>query len=85
MKQRNDFKIFKGTNRTGNTVWNIKLGGDKGQIISTCRSKEQAEDETRMLNIDPYYYDRGFTRADRVASHTLAEKEKQGRSKGNIR
>ena len=79
MKQRNDFKIFEGTNRAGTTVWHIKLGGNKGQIITTCRSKEQADEQAKQLNIDPYYFDRGFTRAHRVASHTLGMKEKQDR------
>ena len=79
MKQRNDFKVFESTNRAGNAVWNIKLGGSKGQVITTCRSEEQATEQVKQLNIDPYYFDRGFTLAHRVASHTLAEQEKQAR------
>jgi hypothetical protein len=78
-KVRNDFRVFEECNSSGKTVWRIKLGGAKGETMTTCRSKEQADEEARQLNIDPYYFDRGFTRADRVASHTLAMKEKANR------
>ena len=69
MKQRNDFKVYEGTNRQGAVVWHTKIGGAKGQIITTCRSIEKAIEQAQQLNIDPYYFDRGFTRADRVAAH----------------
>jgi len=78
-KVRNDFRVYQEQNRAGETVWRIKLGGAKGETITTCRSKEQADEEARQLNIDPYYYDRGHTLKDRVASHTLAMKEKANR------
>ena len=78
-KVRNDFRVFEERNSSGNTVWRIKLGGAAGETMTTCRSKEQADEDARQLNIDPYYYDRGHTRKDRVASHTLAMKEKANR------
>ena len=78
-KVRNDFRVFEGKNRIGETVWRIKLGGAKGEAITTCYSEEKAKEDARQLNIDPYYYDRGHTRVDRIASHTLAMKEKANR------
>ena len=79
MKSRNDFRVYEEKSTQGNTVWRIKVGGAKGEVMTTCRSKEQAVEEARQLNIDPYYFDRGHTRADRVASHTLAMKDQQSR------
>ena len=79
MKQRNDFKVYEETTTIGETVWRVRAGGCKGQVTTTCRSKEQADESARLLNIDPYHFERGYTRADRVASHTLGMKEKQAR------
>jgi len=69
MKKHNDYKVYEGTNRQGAAVWHIKIGGANGQIITTCRSIEEAIEQTQQLNIDPYYFDRGFTRADRAAAY----------------
>ena len=68
-KVRNDFRVFEELNRSGKTVWRIKIGGAAGEVITTCLSKEKADKDARQLNIDPYYYDRGHTRADRIARH----------------
>ena len=78
-KVRKDFRVYEERNRNDEPVWRIKLGGEQGEVMTTCRSKEQADEEARQLNIDPYYFDRGHTRADRIASHTLAMKDKENR------
>ena len=66
---RNDFRVFEEENRKGETVWRIKVGGAKGETMTTCRTKEEADKSAKQLNIDPYYFDRGYTLADRVAAH----------------
>jgi hypothetical protein len=79
VKQRNDFKVYEEKNNKDEAVWRVRTGGRKGDITTTCRTKEEADESARLLNIDPYHFERGYTRADRVASHTLAMKEKQAR------
>ena len=74
-KPRNDFRVFEEVNRKEETVWRIKVGGAKGEVMTTCRSKEEAEEQARQLNIDPYHFDRGYTLADRVAKHTAYGKK----------
>ena len=74
-KPRNDFRVFEEVNRKEETVWRIKVGGAKGEVMTTCRSKEEADEQARQLNIDPYYFDRGYTLADRVAAHTAYGKK----------
>lgn len=69
-KARNDFRVFEEANRKGETVWRIKIGGAKGETMTTCRTKKEADDQAQQLNIDPYHFDRGYTRADRIAKHT---------------
>ena len=74
-KPRNDFRVFEEVNRKEETVWRIKVGGAKGEVMTTCRSKEEADEQARQLNIDPYYFDCGYTLADRVAAHTAYGKK----------
>lgn len=74
-KPKNDFRVFEEVNRKEETVWRIKVGGAKGEVMTTCRSKEEADEQARQLNIDPYYFDRGYTLADRVAAHTAYGKK----------
>jgi hypothetical protein len=74
-KPRNDFRVYEEINRKEETVWRIKLGGAKGEVMTTCRSKEEADEQARQLNIDPYYFDRGYTRANRVAAYTAYGKK----------
>lgn len=69
-KARNDFRVFEEANRKGETVWRIKIGGAKGETMTTCRTKKEADAQAQQLNIDPYYFDRGYALADRVAAHT---------------
>jgi hypothetical protein len=68
VKQRNDFRVYEETDRYGVIIWRIKLGGARGEVVTTCRSEEQANEYARQLNIDPYYFDRGQTRAERNQS-----------------
>lgn len=65
MKLRNDYRVFKDVNRQGNTVWRIKVGGAKGEVVTNCKTEAQAIEEARQLNLDPYFFDRGQTRKDR--------------------
>jgi hypothetical protein len=75
MKVRNDFRVYEEINRKGETEWRIKVGGAKGETMTKCRSKEEADESARQLNIDPYYLERGYTVADRVAAHTAYGKK----------
>ena len=38
-------------------------------VVSVCRSLEQAQTLAKNLNKDPWFLDRGNTRADRIAAH----------------
>ena len=76
-KVRNDYRVYEGTNRKGESVWRIMIGGATGEVITTSRSKEEADSDAQKLNIDPWYFDRGHTRADRVASFLRSEKDKK--------
>ena len=62
LKNRNDFKVIKTTRRTGEQVWKVTVGGDS---ITTCNTQERAEYLAKNLNSDPWFLDRGQTRADR--------------------
>jgi hypothetical protein len=42
----------------------------KGTSITSCNSLEQANETARQLNLDPWYLDRGNTRADRAAKYS---------------
>ena len=76
MKIRNDFRVFEEQNRNGETVWRIKLGGARGEVMTTCRSKEEADESAKQLNIDPYYFERGDTRMDRLYRENLEKNKK---------
>lgn len=64
---RNDFRVFEEVTTLGKTLWRIKLGGKRGEAITSCNSVEIANELAKNLNIDPWYLDRGDTRADRNA------------------
>jgi len=66
-KVRNDYRVYEETTQTGKTIWRIRIGGKKGTAITTCQTQEKADEVSRQLNIDPWYLDRGNTRADRNA------------------
>lgn len=69
-KIRNDFYVFEETRRTGETVWRVRIGGKRGTGITTCQTQEKADEIARQLNIDPWFLDRGNTRADRAAKYS---------------
>jgi len=66
-KAHNDFRVQEEKRRTGETVWRVRSGFNYGHPITTCQTQEKAEEIARQLNIDPWYLDRGNTRADRAA------------------
>ena len=66
-KIRNDFRVFEEVTTQGKTLWRIKIGGKRGEAITSCNSLESANTLAKNLNIDPWYFDRGNTRADRNA------------------
>ena len=68
-RMRNDYKVYEETNRKGELVWRIRTGGAEGDTVTTAKSKEAAIEQAQNLNIDPYFYDRGQTRADRIAAY----------------
>jgi len=70
---RNDYKVYEDTNRKGELVWRIRAGDINGATITTSKSKEAAIEQARNLNIDPYFYERGQTRAERVAAYNEYE------------
>ena len=76
-KVRNDYRVYEETNRRGEPVWRIKIGGNKGEVITTSRSKEKAEQDAQKLNIDPWYFDRGHTRADRMETFLRGQRDKK--------
>jgi len=61
--KRNDYRVVKTTRRTGEQVWKVTVGGT--ETVSTCTSIEQAQALAKNLNLDPWFLDRGNTRADR--------------------
>lgn len=64
--KRTDFRVYKETNRMGNMVWRVRSGGSKGDVTTNCNSLEAAEKLADQLNLDPWFMDRGNTRADRA-------------------
>lgn len=64
-KIRNDFRVFEEVTTLGKTLWRIKVGGKKGEVLTSCNSLESANTLAKNLNIDPWYLDRGQTRNER--------------------
>lgn len=61
-EKRNDYRVIETTRQTGEQVWKVIVGGDS---ITTCNTQERAEYLAKNLNSDPWFLDRGQTRADR--------------------
>ena len=74
---RNDYKVYEETNRKGEPVWRIRTGGINGDTVTTSKSKEAAIEQAQNLNIDPYFYERGQTRAERVAAYNASDAKKK--------
>lgn len=64
--KRTDFKVYEEKNRMGDMVWRVRSGGSKGDVTTNCKSLEAAEKLAHQLNLDPWFLDRGNTRADRA-------------------
>ena len=64
-KTRQDFKVYAETSIYGKTFWRVKSGGSKGDVATSCASKEKADYIGFKLNQDPWFLDRGNTIADR--------------------
>lgn len=62
--KRNDFTVVETTRRTGEQVWKVLVGGD---TIATCNDLKKAQQLAENLNLDPWFLDRGNTRADIIA------------------
>jgi len=61
-----DFKVYEETNRKGQTIFRVKrtrLG-----VILQSFNEDHANKITNSLNLDPWFLDRGQTRADRIAA-----------------
>ena len=66
IKNRDDFRVFEEINAKGITVWRVKVGGKKGSTVTSCNSLEEATENARQLNLDPWFAERGNTRKDRA-------------------
>ena len=66
-KVTNDYSVVETTDTSGNPRWKVLLARE--DLVSTCRSLEEATTMAANLNKDPWFLDRGFTRADRIAAY----------------
>ena len=64
-KARQDYKVYEETDTYGKTFWRVRSGGSKGDVATSCTSKEKADYTAFKLNKDPWFFDRGNTLADR--------------------
>lgn len=62
---RNDFKVYEEKNIWGKTVFRVRTGGRRGDVVTNAYNREDAEEFARQLNIDPWFFERGQTVADR--------------------
>lgn len=57
-QDRKDFKVMQ-FERKGVDLWSVYVGPKSRPIrYTTCRSEEQAEEYARLLNLNPYLFDR---------------------------
>jgi hypothetical protein len=63
-KTRQDFKVYEEQTRSGKTLWRIKTGGINGDVVTSCSTNEQANYFAFKLNQDPWFMNRGDTRAE---------------------
>ena len=54
---RNDFRVFETVTPNFESRWEIRTSGSKGDRITTCRSAEEAQEQCKALNLNPYYFD----------------------------
>tara|TARA_B110000503_G_scaffold139136_1_gene226826 strand:+ start:65 stop:280 length:216 start_codon:yes stop_codon:yes gene_type:complete len=65
-KVRKDFIVDEYINKQGELRWRVISGGT---VVTICRALKEAQELVTNLNIDPWFLDRGFTRADRAAAY----------------
>ena len=76
MKQpTNDYRVFEDVTHTGEVRWIIRAGGAGGVMISTYVDKQNADTDAGALNLDPWYFERGQTKSDRIAADILAARK----------
>tara|TARA_B100000780_G_scaffold218265_1_gene157429 strand:+ start:205 stop:456 length:252 start_codon:yes stop_codon:yes gene_type:complete len=76
--KRNDYRVVETTRReTGKPIWKITVGGDIN--VTTCNTLAEATALAKNLNLDPYYLERGQTRADRVKALDGISEEQRAR------
>lgn len=63
---RNDFKVYEEKTIWDKTIWRVRTGGRRGDVVTNSYDKDTAEEFARQLNVDPWLFDRGHTRADRA-------------------
>jgi hypothetical protein len=66
-KVTNDFRVSEWTTIRGQQRWRVLVGGT--DVVTVCHTLKDAQNIAKNLNIDPWFLDRGNTRADRVAAH----------------
>jgi|TARA_B110000914_G_C15087862_1_gene275924 hypothetical protein len=66
-KVKNDYTVSEWHNVKGEQRWRVLVGG--GDVVTVCHSLEKAQHIAKNMNIDPWFLDRGNTRADRVAAY----------------
>ena len=64
-ENRNDYRVTETTRRTGEQVWKVTVGGSL--VVSTCTTFAKAQELAKNLNSDPWFLDRGNTRADIIS------------------
>jgi len=65
--KRTDFKVKPHKDLRGNARWKVTIGGT--ETVTICHTEQHANELAKNLNLDPWYLDRGQTRAERVASY----------------
>ena len=73
-KVRTDYKVVETTDKHGDLRWKVLLAGD--MLVSTCRSLKDATEMAAALNLDPYFLERGQTRAEKIAAWDQAKRVK---------
>ena len=68
-KIRNDYKVYeyRSSNEPDVQQWQIRIGESSRdpEVTSTCLKHELALETAKQLNLDPFDFGRGQTRADR--------------------
>lgn len=73
-KSRSDYKIrpYRTNLNPERQLWQIYIGKD--ELITTCRSLEEAEKTVAALDVDPWALNRGNTQADRANMSVVPRK-----------